>query len=421
MKKTKKSLLFSGLALMMSALLLAGTTFAWFTDSVTNTGNKIEAGTLDVELTTGKQDTLFSSDNNFLWEPGRSQVATATVSNAGSLWLKYTMSFTNVKTTGDADITEVLDVYTVAAGAENLDGATYLGTMKDLMAAGSFAAKDKPLAPAGQDGASETFTLVVKMQESADNDYQNCGVTFDVTVNATQYTAEEDGFDSDQYDKDATYPVSTASGLKEQLEQGGSVQMSADVAVDPVDDPTLDVSNLLPQMTVTSDTLLNLDGHKITVETEPGDDFKCTPVLISVMKDATLTVTGNGTVDATFGMNNSYGINVAGGTLVINDGTYIGAVTAVQVQSGHAIINGGFFDLTDAAPATFAHSIVNCIDANYKNGTATIEIKGGTFVNFDPSANPEGTGTSYVADGYKVVSEKQDNGDTWYTVVPETR
>ena len=420
MKKTKKSLLFSGLALMMSALLLAGTTFAWFTDSVTNKGNTITAGTLDVELNDGKTTPLFSSDNNFLWEPGRSYKATATVSNEGSLWLKYTMSFTNVQTTGGADITEVLDVYTVAADAKNLDGATYLGTMKNLMAAGSFAAKDNVLAPKGEEGSSETFTLVVKMQESADNKYQKCGVTFDVTVNATQYTAEKDGFGNPNYDMDATYPVSTASGLKEQLEQGGSVQMSADVAVDPVDDPNMDAGNLLPQMTVTSDTLLNLDGHKITVETEPEDNFNCTPVLISVMNGATLTLTGNGTVDATFGMNNSYGINVAGGTLVINDGTYIGAVTAVQVQSGHAIINGGFFDLTDAAPAQYSRSIVNCIDANYKNGTATIEIKGGTFVNFDPSANPEGAGTSYVADGYKVVSEQHD-GDTWYTVVPETR
>lgn len=50
MKKTRKSLLFSGLALMMSALLLAGTTFAWSTDSVTNKGNTIQAGILDVTV-----------------------------------------------------------------------------------------------------------------------------------------------------------------------------------------------------------------------------------------------------------------------------------------------------------------------------------------------------------------------------------
>lgn len=49
MKSTKRSLLASGLALAASAALLAGTTFAWFTDTVSNTGNRIEAGTLDVD------------------------------------------------------------------------------------------------------------------------------------------------------------------------------------------------------------------------------------------------------------------------------------------------------------------------------------------------------------------------------------
>ena len=50
MQSTKKSLLASGLSLVASAALLVGTTFAWFTDSVTNTGNTIQAGTLDVLL-----------------------------------------------------------------------------------------------------------------------------------------------------------------------------------------------------------------------------------------------------------------------------------------------------------------------------------------------------------------------------------
>ena len=63
--------------------------------------------------------------------------------------------------------------------------------------------------------------------------------------------------------------------------------------------------------------------------------------------------------------------------------------------------------------------VVNCIDAAYKDGTAVLQIKGGTFVNFDPSANPEGAKTSYVADGYTVDFQKQDNGEIWYTVVPE--
>ena len=213
MKNTKRSLLTSAICLLLTAVMLMGSTFAWFTDSVTNEGNQIQSGTLDISLNNGDKTTLFSSEN-FLFEPGRSQVATATVTNEGSLWLKYTMSFSNVKTTGNADITDVLDVYTVAAGANDLTDAAYLGTMKSLMTAGSFAAKDKVLAP----GASESFTLVIKMQESAGNQYQGCGVTFDVVVNATQYNKEEDGFGNPDYDKDVTYIPDEVQGMAADLD-----------------------------------------------------------------------------------------------------------------------------------------------------------------------------------------------------------
>ena len=47
-----------------------------------------------------------------------------------------------------------------------------------------------------------------------------------------------------------------------------------------------------------------------------------------------------------------------------------------------------------------------------------VTIYGGTFINFDPRVSHDSDG-SYVADGYTVVSETQDNGDIWYTVVPE--
>ena len=48
MSRTKKALLASGVFLLACAALLAGTTFAWFTDSVVNTGNKIQAGNLAI-------------------------------------------------------------------------------------------------------------------------------------------------------------------------------------------------------------------------------------------------------------------------------------------------------------------------------------------------------------------------------------
>ena len=202
-------------------------------------------------------------------------------------------------------------------------------------------------------------------------------------------------------------------------QSGAKITLLADVAIAPVVDKN--DSGLVPQMTISKDTVLDLAGKKIGVDAK--NDFgKASPVLMSVT-DGTLTINGEGTIDCEAGEQQVYGINVNGGNVVINGGTYYGALTAVQVQKGSLEINDGFFDMAPTCKAQvpqYAKYIVNCIDANYKNGTATISIKGGTFVNFDPSAGPEGAGTSYVADGYKVVSAEQSNGDTWYTVVPNT-
>ena len=83
------------------------------------------------------------------------------------------------------------------------------------------------------------------------------------------------------------------------------------------------------------------------------------------------------------------------------------------------IVNDGFFQVAPDVDTKDYRYTLNCIDGNYKNGTAKIIVKGGTYVNFDPSNNgAEGSGTNFVADGYKVVSEPHGS-DTWYKVVAE--
>ena len=49
-KHTKRALLASVLSVVVCAAMLAGSTFAWFTDSVTSAGNIIKSGNLDVAL-----------------------------------------------------------------------------------------------------------------------------------------------------------------------------------------------------------------------------------------------------------------------------------------------------------------------------------------------------------------------------------
>ena len=100
-KSTKKALLLSALSMILCLAMLVGTTFAWFTDSVTSGRNTIKAGNLDVVLKywdktanqfaeVNKDTKLF--DDAALWEPGHTEIAYLEVSNAGTLALKYQLS-----------------------------------------------------------------------------------------------------------------------------------------------------------------------------------------------------------------------------------------------------------------------------------------------------------------------------------------
>lgn len=409
-KATKRALISSMVTMILCVAMLIGTTFAWFTDTASTGVNTIQAGNLDVELVDENGKPLGASlqwvkaagheNEAILWEPGATyNLQSFKIENNGNLALKYKIVVSGVQE-GDAELLKVLDF-----------------TMKEGEAALDLNAEHK--LAAGE--TSGLITLTAQMKQEAGNEYQNKeinGIT--ITVVATQDTVESDSKDN-QYDKDATYPVVSAEELKKALEtDGGNLTVGDDIPVTPVVANTTE-STLVPQMTITKDTTLDLNGKKIAVDaSEKNKNYgKASPVLMAVM-GGTLTINGSGEINCEAGNNQVYGINVNGGKVVVNGGNFYGAMTAIQVQKGTLEINGGFFDMAPTCKAQvpqYAKYVVNAIDAAYKNGTAKVIIKGGTFVNLDPSANPEGEGTSYVAEGYKVVSEKQANGDTWYTVV----
>lgn len=109
-------------------------------------------------------------------------------------------------------------------------------------------------------------------------------------------------------------------------------------------------------------------------------------------------------------------IKAISGKLTIKGGEYYGNCTAVYVMNGICTIDGGFFFAQpDASMATqsdkerekygnYRAFTLNCYDANRKNGTAQIIVKGGKFVGFDPADNyAEGDGTNFVAEGYESI------------------
>ena len=135
--------------------------------------------------------------------------------------------------------------------------------------------------------------------------------------------------------------------------------------------------------------------------------------VIRVQGGASLTMTGKGSItndDYVFVLGASDGTSA--GNLIVKGGSYTGATTVASVTKGTLTIEGGEFS---AEMYNNSHEfLLNCIDANYKDGSAKIVVKGGTFYYFDPSNNAaEGEGTNFVADGYVAAT---DNNGKSYTV-----
>lgn len=197
--KTKKALRGSLFALFLCIVLLIGTTFAWFTDSVSTGVNKIQAGNLKVGLqyqsgTDDKGEPIWSDAENqmltfktadgrgadeILWEPGCTyELPNLRVVNKGNLALKYKIKISGIK--GDAKLNEVID-WTINDAALDTDHSLAAGTNSDSLA------------------------IKGHMQESAGNEYQDLSIEgIGITVVATQDTVENDSF-GNTYDENATY------------------------------------------------------------------------------------------------------------------------------------------------------------------------------------------------------------------------
>ena len=142
--------------------------------------------------------------------------------------------------------------------------------------------------------------------------------------------------------------------------------------------------------------------------------------LLSVRENSSLTITSGAYIAKA---NDCYAIDVqGGGHLVIEGGHYNGNIHAVYVTEGVAEIKGGTFEVQQKYPdAEKADEFVlNCLDENYKNGTAKIIVTGGTFIGFNPGdCKAEGDGTNFVASGYaSIANGTAADGRTIWKVVP---
>lgn len=177
--------------------------------------------------------------------------------------------------------------------------------------------------------------------------------------------------------------------LQEAVAVGGEVKLLKDA----------DISETV---IVTKAIKLDLNGKTISNTNDLWEKRTDDWSLISVRAGGDLTITGNGTLQAK--ENDCYAVDVQDGAkLTIENGTFVGNVHAVYVYQGELTVKGGAYSIQQKYPDTAKTDefVLNCYDANFKNGTAKITVTGGTFEKFNPAnCAAEGAGTNFVAAGY---------------------
>lgn len=467
-------------AIVLCFCMLLGTTFAWFTDAVNSVENKITAGNLDVELyhmnpalagkdpeevKTGTALFVDEEGKEILWEPGVVAWENFIVKNEGTLALKYELAMLyedkNVvvdaegKSTG-ATLSQALQVAVVEGGVNvALGRKEMLASIEDAKwkKMTDFIESDRALLAEKED----TFGVVIYWEPSEeDNDWNvNNGKTtsgtnnpsdplqidFAIHLNATQYTEESDSFDN-QYDKDAAYENTYIVGEPELEDNSAVVTLTSDIVLDQ--DDTI----------ISESKTINLNGHDIVASRYLASG-KTSAEISALTFEANATLEGSGSVinvneewdKSSYTNCGAYAVTIMNGAHVtIKDGTYKSDADAIYVHTGSLSIEGGFFEVVDdangyadshengcdnGADGCHASTVINvrkdCWNAiaSVNEAKQIVTISGGTFVNFNPANVREDANwgimhhTNYVADGYKVESQEQSNGDIWYTVVPE--
>lgn len=157
------------------------------------------------------------------------------------------------------------------------------------------------------------------------------------------------------------------------------------------------------------DITVDFNGKKIENTADLWDtknaEGKTVVSVISVKGNVTFR--GNGKVVAK--QDDCYAVNMLGGALTIEDGEYVGNISAVQVQAGTLAIKGGKFSQRQKSSYGDTY-LINCIDSAYKEGSANVAISGGTFAGFDPNVSPEqkvdGKVPSFAAPGTGVTKNE---------------
>ena len=387
LKSKKSALLLSFTSLLLCFAMLAGSTFAWFTDTATTGVNKIQAGNLDIEVqyrTTagGEWKTLDNATDLFgaegtLFEPGHTRVVELKIENAGNLALKYKIGMNIASETPGTNKAgnpyKLSDYLKVAAtGIQQYNPTDQISSLMErlifqkgdfgMWTARNFANFELEYTSNGsvhvlQPGAAQILGIKVYMPETVGNEAnaistdKAASINFGLNVVATQYTTESDSFGT-QYDKDATYPVIASN------------QQQANDAITNATDKKVNIS-IASGQTITLDNGIANEGDKA--------------------RDITFSGDGSQTVDVI-----TNAVSAEGGQLNYQRGSSF-TFENLTIQAGEGSFDGIVCDeltyknctikgkLTLYGKATF----INCVFDNTMANQYSIWTWGGTDVTFE--------------------------------------
>ncbi|MBQ6553100.1 MAG: hypothetical protein IJL83_05750 [Clostridia bacterium] len=234
-KSAKRAFLSSFLSFVLCFTMFAGTTYAWYNDSVTSGRNKIVSGSLEmvIEKYTGENDGGFSNEDNWVtvtdqtkifnetagaltFEPGAVQVAYVRVKNEGDLAFKYSLAakvYEEKEGTNQVGVTYKLSNYLKFGQAQNVTAP--FATREDAISAIGTAGKisDTELVPTAnlqKKTTSGVIALVIYLPSNTGNEANPLPnakpeISFGLNALATQFTVESDSF-SNTYDALSEFP-----------------------------------------------------------------------------------------------------------------------------------------------------------------------------------------------------------------------
>ncbi len=223
-RSLKTALVMAIMSIVACLAMFAGTTFAWFTDSVTSSNNIIASGRLDVtmeyknklsdtEWKDASKNAIFDYQN---WEPGYTEVKYVKIANEGTLAFKYELKIypNMLPGEGEVNIADVIDVYVVDVADDGSQGVTkanliktgddktYVDNMTNVFKNGTVLIKGE----LKNENDTNIVAIVLQMKTNIGNEYMGLSVGdgFTVQLVASQLASEEDSFGSD-YDADVPF------------------------------------------------------------------------------------------------------------------------------------------------------------------------------------------------------------------------